>query len=247
MVESLARFASTIEGIWDGRRARWSRSVSLLLVLVLGSALIEVGRWLSPGDRPDWLPRVHFAAISWSINLLLIYELVDMTLAIWRSVANSVARHLQLYSLVLLRDAFLELESFPEPIKLTLEDLSNVAVMAADAAGGLLLFVEAAVFTRLQRHTPITLDAAGGERFRAIKRGIVILLLGVLAVLCVLRGLTALGTTRAVPILDTFFTVLIFVDVLLAFVSLAFTTSPAIVFRNFGFAFSAILLRLALA
>lgn len=247
MAPPTLRFVSSLETIWDGKRSRRARSVSLVAVLLGGAALIEMGRWIWPSGRPDWLPRVHLAAISWSINILLLYELVDMAFAISKSVAKSVARHLQLYALVLLRDAFLKLESFPEPIKLDPEDLGIVGVMVADAVGGLLLFVSAAVFARLQRHTPITLDAAGGERFRAVKRVIVILLLGVLVMLCVLRGLGAAGLASPVPILDTFFTVLVFVDVLLAFVSLAFTTNPAIVFRNFGFAFSAILLRLALA
>lgn len=247
MPPSTLSFATTIESIWDGKRSRHARSVSLVAVLVGGAALIELGYWLWPTSRPMWLPRVHLAAISWSINILLLYELVDMAFAILKSVARSVARHLQLYALVLLRDAFLKLESFPEPIKLSAEDLRTVGVMVADAAGGVLLFVAAAVFARLQRHTPITLDTAEGERFRSVKCVIVFLLLGLLVTLCVMRGLGAAGLASPIPILDTFFTVLVFVDVLLAFVSLAFTTNPAIVFRNFGFAFSAILLRLALA
>lgn len=219
-------------------------------VLLGGAGLIEVARWVWPTDRPDWLPVVHLAAISWAINLLLLYELVDMCFAISKSVAMSVARHLQIYALVLLRDAFLKLESFPEPIEVGFEDLRSIWVMVADAGGGVLLFIAAAVFTRLQRHRPITLDAAEGEIFRAIKRVIVMLLLVVLATLCVQHALGAIGVVGAagaLPILDVFFTVLVFVDILLAFVSLAFTTNPAIVFRNFGFAFSAILLRLALA
>lgn len=243
----LSRLTTILETGWEGQACRRARSLSLVAVLLGGAALIEVASWVSPDSRPGWIPIVHLAAISWSINLLLLYELVDMSFAISKSVAMSVARHLQLYALVLLRDAFLKLESFPEPIEVALTDLHSVGVMVADATGGLLLFVAAAVFTSLQRHTPITLDAAGGARFRAIKRAVVLLLLVVLATLCVLAALGTVGAASAIPILDTFFTVLIFVDILLAFVSLAFTTNPAIVFRNFGFAFSAILLRLALA
>lgn len=247
MHNPLTRLTTRLEAGWEGQASRRARSFSLVVVLLGGAGLIEVARWVWPTDRPDWLPVVHLAAISWAINLLLLYELVDMCFAISKSVAMSVARHLQIYALVLLRDAFLKLESFPEPIEVGLEDLRSIGVMVADAAGGVLLFIAAAVFTRLQRHTPITLDAAGGEMFRAIKRVIVMLLLVVLVLLCVQHALGAVGAAGALPILDTFFTVLVFVDILLAFVSLAFTTNPAIVFRNFGFAFSAILLRLALA
>jgi hypothetical protein len=215
--------------------------------LVLGIALIEVGRWVWPGEQPDWLPSVHLAAISWAIGLLLIYELIEMAFAIAKSVAKSVTRYLQLYALVLLRDAFLKLESFPEPIKVHLDDLETIGVMMSDAGGSLLLFAAAAVFERLQRHTPITKDAIDSGRFRVLKQAIVMLLLAILGTLCVLWVLGAVGLIPSVQMLGTFFTVLVFVDVLLAFISLAFTTNPAIVFRNFGFAFSAIILRLALA
>ena len=235
------------EHAWDGKVFRYARSGSLVAVLLGGIAIIEVGRWLDPGDRPDWLPSVHLAAIVWAISLLLLYELFEMAFAIAESVATSVARHLQLYALVLLRDAFLKLDAFSEPIKVGFEQLPTVAVMAADAAGGVLLFVGAAIFARLQRHRPLTQDPASGERFKAIKRGVVLLLLATLLGLCALRVFAVAGLAPVVPILDSFFTVLVFVDVLLAFVSLAFTTTPAIVFRNFGFAFAAIMLRFALA
>jgi hypothetical protein len=250
MRNPISRLTTKLESGWEGQGFRRARSISLVVVLIGGAGLIEVARWIWPidrTDRPEWLPVVHLAAITWAINLLLIYELVDMSFAISKSVSTSVARHLQIYALVLLRDAFLKLESFPEPIDVAFEDMRNIGIMVADAAGGVILFVAAGLFTRLQRHTPITLDSAGGERFRDIKRAIVFMLLIVLASLCVLRPLGPITAVSSLPILETFFTVLVFVDILLAFVSLAFTTNPAIVFRNFGFAFSAILLRLALS
>jgi hypothetical protein len=50
----------------------------------------------------------------------------------------------------------------------------------------------------------------------------------------------------AIRLFDIFFTTLVFADVLLAIVSLGFSQRYAVVFRNFGFAFVAVLLRLAL-
>ena len=148
---------------------------------------------------------------------------------------------------MLLRDAFLKLGSFPEPISVTTEGLHRVGVMGADAGGAIVLFLAAGLFARMQRHTPITTDQADGRSFRALKSVLVSGLLLVLGALCGYRLLALVGPFNAPPVLDTYFTVLVFVDVLLAFTSLAFTQTPAIVFRNFGFAFSAILLRLAVA
>lgn len=247
MLPTPRQCVDTLERGWDHAVFRRARSASLVLVLVGGVLLIEVGRWLPAEDRPMWLPTVHLAAISWSIGLLLLYELVEMAFAISKSVASSVTRHLQLYALVLLRDAFLGLDSLPEPIKVDYDQLPNVAVMASDAAGSILVFVAAALFARLQRHTPITSDTSGAETFVTVKRVIVIFLILLLVGLSMFRIAGIAGLPDTLPVLETYFTVLVFVDVLLAFVSLAFATNPAIVFRNFGFAFSAILLRFAIA
>ena len=247
MINTIARQTESLERAWDQDFCRRFRSASLVAVLIGGVVIIEMGRLFWADDRPEWMPVVHLAAITWAISLLLIYELVEMAFAMSKSVARSVARFLQLYALVLLRDAFLKLESFPEPIAVTVADLPKIAIMVSDAAGGLLLFVAAAVFSKLQKHNPITSQPEGGRRFRAIKRVIVAFLLVVLLLLCVVWLASSLGLVNGPPLLDTFFTVLVFVDVLLAFISLAFTTNPAIVFRNFGFAFAAILLRFAVA
>ncbi len=218
-----------------------------MIVLLGGVVLVEVFRLLGDEHRPGWMPRVHLAAISWAIGLLLLYELVDMAFAISKSVARGVTRYLQLYALVLLRDAFLKLDAFPEPIRIGPDELGAIGIMTADAAGGIALFITAGLFARMQRHTPITVDAAGGQTFIRCKNVISLGLLGTLLLLCGARLIGVFTAFEALPILETYFTVLVFVDVLLAFISLAFTTNPAIVFRNFGFAFAAILLRFSLA
>jgi len=172
---------------------------------------------------------------------------MEMIFSLGESVANSVARHLQVYALVLLRDAFSELAGFPEPIRVTGEYAREVGVMATDAAGAILLFVCAAFFSRMQRHVPITLDTLGGRRFVEIKKVIALGLVVVLAVLSFRDLYSLLWGEKTHRLFDTFFTILVFVDVLLAVVSLGITDNPAIIFRNFGFAFAAILLRLAIA
>lgn len=247
MLDLINRFVDDLEERWHRRRFRHLRAASLVVVLVGGVCLIEAARLTPEFGWPDWTKRVHLAAISWSIGLLLIFELVEMAFAISRSVATSVARYLQLYALVLIRDAFLKLEVFPEPIEVFDEQLEYVFIMGSDAAGGILLFLAAAIFARMQRHTPITDMLRGRKLFGAIKRVLVLLLLVSLAGLCAWRVLSFFGIGDAPPVLDTYFTVLVFVDILLAFVSLALTSNPAIVFRNFGFAFCAILLRLSVA
>lgn len=222
---------------------RRGRSIALGTTLLGGVALIELRRLGLVPTAWDALPTVHLVAIAWTVTVLLVFEIVEMILALGRSFSETVARHLQVYSLVLLRDAFAELSHFPEPVAVALEDLHALGVMGADAAGAIALFAAAVWFRRLQRHAPITADASAVDTFRAIKKSIAFVMLLVFAAL--LGGDVAMAFRGRS--FDLLFTVLIFVDVLLAIVSLGFTDMRAIIFRNFGFAFAAILLRLAIA
>ena len=247
MHASVSSSVEWLERLWDRRTARGARAGALVATLLGGIALVEVARWIDIEWLPADFPIVHLAAISWAIGLLLFFEFIEMAFAMSNSVASSVARHLQLYALVLLRDAFLKLESFPEPISVTNDDLIKIAIMTSDAAAAIVLFLASTLFAKLQRHTPITRDQPSRQKFRGIKQVLVLVLLATLLGLAAYRGLGLVVSLPVVNIIDTYFTVLVFVDVLLALASLAFVDTPAIVFRNFGFAFAAILLRLALA
>jgi len=243
----IARYTDSAEDAWTRRPARLARSGVLVSVLLGGIAVIELHRSVESITWLGDLPTVHLSAISWTVTVLLVFEVVEMIFSLGESVANSVARHLQVYALVLLRDAFSELAAFPEPIRVTSQYQHEVWVMATDAAGAILLFISAAFFTRMQRHTPITLDELGGARFVAVKKTVALGLIAVLSLLIVRDLYSLLWGENDHELFDTFFTILVFVDVLLAVVSLGITDNPAIIFRNFGFAFAAILLRLAIA
>ncbi|MEM6732494.1 MAG: hypothetical protein AAF658_13125 [Myxococcota bacterium] len=217
----------------------------LVLTLVLGVVFVEISHWVELPAPLNDLPYVHTSAISWAIGLLLLFELVEMAFAMSKSVASSVARHLQLYALVLLRDAFLKLQEFPEPIHVDLSNLAYVGVMASDAFAAVLLFVASIVFQRLHRRVPIASDPSASRRFKSLKGFVVGGLLLTIVGLVVYRLVSFFVEVPETSVLESYFTVLVFADVLLAFMSLAFADHPAIVFRNFGFAFAAILLRLA--
>ena len=233
--------------MWNSTAARWSRAGVLVIVLVGGITITELSRRGLFAETLSGVPRTHLAAIGWTVTVLLVFEIVEMLRALPRSVAASVARHLQLFALVLLRDAFSELSTFQEPISVTFDDVHALGIMGSDAVGAVLLFLGATVFSRMQGHKPISKDTARIGDFVRAKRAIALALVGILAFLCV-RDITSLFWGEAEHrLFDTFFTALIFVDVLLAVISLAFTEIPAVVFRNFGFALAAILLRLAIA
>ncbi len=246
-VKQIAAITDLVERWWWLPALRRARAVLLVLTLVFGVVLAELARLGIIADQSPVVPGIHLVAISWAVTVLLVFEIVEMVLSLGRSVAESVGRHLQVYALLLLRDAFAKLAMLPEPIAITSEQYHALGVMGADAAGAIALFMSATLFTRLQRHTPIATDQSATERFVAIKKSIA---LGLLVLLTWLAGrdlVSLLWGEKEHALFDDFFTVLIFVDVLIAIVSLGFTERPPIVFRNFGFAFAAILLRLAVA
>jgi hypothetical protein len=239
--------SGSVEAVWSSRPARLVKAASIATVLIGGVGLIEANRLFELPGRLENLPTVHLAAIAWAVTALLVFEVVDMVLSLSRSVADSVGRHLQVFALLLLRDAFAKLAEFPEPISLSREQYAILGVMGADAAGALLVFAGSTWFAKLQRHRPIVTDERVARRFVAIKRAISAALLGIFAWLCARDVAMLLWGSGVHEVFDHFFTVLVFVDVLLAVIALGFSSKPPIVFRNFGFAFAAILIRLAVA
>lgn len=244
MLTALASVVDTLEAWYTSRVAQRVRALTLALTLIGGVLLIELeNREISSLLETSY---THLAAIAWTVTLLLIFEIVELVFSLRRSVATSVGRHLQIFALVLLRDAFAKLSSFPEPIAVTPEQYHAIAVMGSDVVAAVVLFVLATLFERLQAHTPITTNRLHAEAFVRIKK-LIVLGLFISLVAMVAGQLFAVGGNADFKLFDTFFTLLVFVDVLLAVVSLGFADNSSIVFRNFGFAFSAIILRLAIA
>ncbi len=237
-----------VSRFWSGRLAAGLRASALVAVFLGSIAMIEADRQgILPGAVGDFLPEVnHLAAIGWTVSLLLVFELVALTLSLAKSVAGTLGAHLEVYSLILLRDAFVQLSEFGEPLE-TAGHMETTLSMLADAAGAIVLFVIVNIYGRMQRHHPITPNDLSQQRFVAIKKLIGLSLMVVLVGLLTLEVRQVLNGGEDFRVFDIFFTALVFVDVLLALVSLGFSDSHPIVFRNFGFAFVAVMLRLALA
>lgn len=219
---------------------------TLLVVAFLASvAAIEAGRrgWLPAAAPP--LPASHLGAIYVAFTLLLFAEVVGLVFALARSVADSVGKQFELLSLILLRKAFLEFGSFSEPIRW--EDVSPaIGHVAADVVGALLIFVVLGFYYRVQRHLPITAEPGDRASFVGAKKLVATVLLAAFVALVLHEGWGILRGRGAGAVFETFYTVLIFSDVLLVLVSLRYSSRYAVVFRNSGFAAATVLIRLAL-
>lgn len=239
--------------VFDALEARWEsqigqRQVANLLVLTfIGSFLvIEASRQgMLPAGIAPFIPTNHFYAVDFTFKLLLIAELAGLIFGLAHSVANSVGKQIEILSLILLRETFKEFTHFSEPI--TWEQVQPALLpMISEAAGALLVFVVVGFYYRAQRHRPITEDAQDLASFISAKK---IVALGLLVAFLAI-GVYALQqyffAGSSVAFFDACYTVLIFADVLLVLISLRYSSTYAVVFRNSGFAIATVLIRLAL-
>jgi hypothetical protein len=129
----------------------------------------------------------------------------------------------------------------PEPIVWS-EAKGAVLHMVVNGFGALAVFVVLGFYYRLQRHRPLSYDARDTRRFVAAKKVISLALIAIF-------GWVAIGAAFSEDhhFFETFFTVLVFADVLIVLLSLRYSGSYHVVFRNSGLAVATVLLRLALS
>lgn len=240
------RLFDRLEALWEGAAVQRSLATVLVGAFLASIAVIEINRlgWL-PEPFAGRLPTNHLAAIYVAFTLLLLIEVVGLVFALSHSVADSVGKQFELLSLILLRKAFLEVAHFPEPI-VWAQVAPAVPRVAADVAGALLIFVVLGFYYRSQRHVPITTLVDDGSSFVAVKKALALGLLLALAVLGAHDGWRFAALGQKERFFETFYTLLIFTDVLIVLVSLRYSSQYRVVFRYSGFAAATVLIRMAL-
>lgn len=245
--------AAAVDRTFAAVEARWNRFVaggamgSLLVAVFLGVLVaVELNRaGLLPRAMGSLVGTNHFAAVGTAFMLLLFVEILALVFGLVKSVADSVGKQFELFSLILLRKAFLEFGKSGEPI--AWETASSGAMVAlADILGALLIFVVIGFYYRLQRHKPIVASETEQENFILGKKMVALALLAGFVVLGILDGWYLLSGVPTYDFFHAFYTLLIFSDVLIVLISMIYTTDYQVVFRNSGFAAATVILRLAL-
>jgi hypothetical protein len=244
------RLFDAMERRRDGPAARKFIATVITSGFFVALLVIELNRlgWLPPSM--SGLPTNHFYAFDVAFTLFLIVEVVELVFGLATSVANTLGKQFEIFSLILLRQSFKELVYFEEPISWSLEDdtaRQAVQFIVSDAVGALLVFIIIGVYYKLQRHQPITETEAEQRRFVLTKKLLANGLLLIFVGLGVYTGLMFFLEGMTIPVFNVFYTVLIFSDVLIVLISIRYGFDYHVVFRNFGFAAATVMIRLALA
>lgn len=239
--------------LFDLIEARWERTATRQLLATALVALFLVTLGVIELKRRDWLPAAmsgavpssHFGAVALVFTFLLIFEIASLIFALAHSVAESLGKQFELLALILMREAFLEFGSAAEPVSWN-RLAAAVPHALADMGGALAVFVLLIFYYRAQRHRSITTREEDQTSFVCAKKVVALALLGLFLQLALgTAGTIARGA--ASQFFQTFYTILILSDILIVLISLRFSSSFPIVFRNAGFAAATLVVRVALS
>lgn len=155
LIDWLSTIFDGVEKRWETPRARVIVGTSVAGGYLLALFVIHLNSigWLA-SDIAELLPTSHFAAIDVAFTLFLIFEVVTLVFSLVRSVADSVGKQFEVFSLILLRDTFREFSQFHEP--LIWEEISEALLpISATAVGALLIFLLLGFYYRSQKHVRI--------------------------------------------------------------------------------------------
>lgn len=222
-------------------------------------AVIGVARFFPdlPQTVFEGLDKSPFHAVYTPFSVILFYEVLLLVFALAASHTGEIATQYQIISLIVVRRVFKDIGGFSE-LENWLAEPEAVKAVLIDMAGAVLMFLIVTGFTYLRHKTPKTPIRRDLQKFIELKKAVAVLLLVVLVALAAINLASWLGVMSGLPVILTppanvdlfffprFFEFMIFTDVFLLIVSLAYYDRYEYVFRNAGFVISTVLLRVSL-
>ena len=220
--------------------------VHLILILLNNNGYVDLSFF------QDKLFVNPISAIYTPFSFILIYEAFLLIYFLPRSFTTSIAKQFEIMSLILIRKIFKDIPN----INLDdnwIQNESNLQLIY-DLVGVLIVFFLIYLFKKLKEDLPKLPVHQNLDRFIGYKKLISLFLVPTLSLLCVFSFLDwynyvflDIGTSSNIDYLffESFFTILILVDVFILLVSFQYTERYSQLVRNTGFIISTILLRLS--
>jgi hypothetical protein len=232
-----------LEKIWNQHRTHVMISRLLVYAFIIGLIIAELaGRGLLPFKHNI---HNHFFAVELAFTLLLLTELLALVFVMPKSVGVSVGKQLEILSLILIRSAFKEFSHFEEPVIWNNLD-GPVLKMIADAFGSLAIFVIIGIYYKAQKRRRLTDNEEEHEQFIDFKKLVAIMLLLVFITIGFFDVFSFFVKGNYLSSFNTFYTVLIFSDILIVLIAMRYTLEYASIFRYSAFVLTTVLIRISL-
>ncbi|WP_310391965.1 hypothetical protein [Hymenobacter sp.] len=189
----------------------------------------------------------RFFAIELAFTILLIFEILSLVFTLTRSVADSVGKQFEIVSLILLRDSFKEMGHLPLETTWTATTLVELLPLLIDALGAVIVFLIIGLFYRAQRHAQITNTPEEQLDFVTLKKLVASVLLIIFFLLGVYGMVDFFRVSRYQNLFHTYYTILIFTDILILIISLRYSNRYVHLFRYSSFALATVIIRLSLS
>ena len=236
----------SLQKFWEQASTERGFGMLLLWIYLCALAAVELQRmhyW------PQWLPPVpdtHFFSIQLAFTLILGMEVISLIFILPDSLSRSMGKQLEILTLILLRNAFKELSLLPEPVSVSLDDLTPVIDIAVSGAGAVCVFLCLGFFRRNVMHQRFLNNPALLASYVRSKKLLALALLLIFIWLgCQDIWLTSHGMTT--DFFETIYTVLIFADITMVLIAQRYMPCYYAVFRNSGFVIGTLMMRLALS
>lgn len=235
-----------IEHAFEGAKGQRNIGNLLVLVFIFGLAGIQLNRLnLLPEAIAALTPTNHLEAIELVFTVLLAFEVLSLLFSLVYSVSISVGKQVEILSLVLLRDIFKEISKLHEPI--VWSEMSHFMVnIGALALGALTIFIILSFYYRQIEQKPLSSDERDTATFIVIKKFIALIMLAGFLVILAINWWSSLFYGLPNRTFESFYTLLIFSDILIMLISMRYGSCYRVAFRNSGFAIATLIIRVAL-
>ncbi|MCB0472041.1 MAG: hypothetical protein KDC56_03170 [Flavobacteriaceae bacterium] len=241
------RLYEKLKNVWENHNT--NRIVNYLLVSIFilsviisyldRSNLLTLGKFDENFSNP-------FFAIDISFTILLILELLSLIFVLPKSVASSVSKQFELLSLIFIRSGFKEF-SHIEDFQWNSIMSTSILNMFSYAFGALAIFIVLGFNNRLQRHAKLTNTEDDQKEFIQTKKLLAILLLIAFIIVGLYDTLVLIETGNYLHSFHSFYTILIFSDIIIVLVALRYTMNYYKIFRYSAFVLATIFIRISLS
>ncbi|MDH5474491.1 MAG: hypothetical protein OEX22_02250 [Cyclobacteriaceae bacterium] len=244
---NISSFFDKIQALWEGKSSLRIVSTVLVFCFIISSILsvlvindvIHLGKFNNDFKNP-------FFSVEIVFTLLLITELLRLIFVLPQSVAKSVGKQFELLSLIFLRDGFKQF-SHIDPAFTWSNIEESFIFMSIYGFGAIAVFTIIGFSHKLQKHIKLSQIEDDQEQFVYFKKLIGLFLLVAFAIVGYIDVTTFVFEGYYLHSFHTFFSILIFSDIVIVLVALRYTHNYYKIFRYSAFVLATILIRIALS